>query len=198
MLQNELDAAGCTLQALEGVVVADGPGSFTGLRVGASVGKALAHARQLPFWTAPSLLVMAAGAGAPPGSVVLALTDALRGDVYAAAYRSWPDRVEAVLAPRVFPETALRGLSFTPEWVVSLLEAPRLEALSWASLRVVTGEAASPRAGILLELVRRAGGARQIAAPLTWEPEYGRPAEAQARWEASHGRELPDSSRAPR
>jgi hypothetical protein len=25
-----------------------------------------------------------------------------------------------------------------------------------------------------------------------WEPTYGRPAEAQARWEAAHGRALPN------
>jgi hypothetical protein len=28
-----------------------------------------------------------------------------------------------------------------------------------------------------------------------WEPTYGRPAEAQVRWEAAHGRSLSDSAR---
>jgi hypothetical protein len=30
-----------------------------------------------------------------------------------------------------------------------------------------------------------------------WEPVYGRPAEAQARWEKAHGRPLPDSVGSP-
>ena len=64
----------------------DGPGSFTGLRVGAAVAKALVQARGLPLWTAPSLLVRAAGV-ARDGRTVLAVADALRGELYAAAYR---------------------------------------------------------------------------------------------------------------
>ena len=46
------------------------------------------------------------------------------------------------------------------------------------------------------ELSNREGRtARLVAEPLTWEPEYGRPAEAQALWEARHGRALPHPSR---
>ena len=60
MVQALLRRAGATLDDLEGIILSDGPGSFTGLRVGASVAKALVHARRLPLWTAPSLLVRAA------------------------------------------------------------------------------------------------------------------------------------------
>jgi len=43
----------------------------------------------------------------------------------------------------------------------------------------------------MLDLVGRPGGARLVDDPLAWEPDYGRPAEAQALWEARHGRALP-------
>ena len=56
-------AAAANYAALEGIVLADGPGSFTGLRVSAAVAKALIRARPMPRWVAPSLLVCAAGAG---------------------------------------------------------------------------------------------------------------------------------------
>src|SRR5215217_9516376 len=84
MVQSILSRAGASLDGLRGIVLSDGPGSFTGLRVGASVAKALAYARLLPLWTAPSLLVRAAGL-ATMNRVVLAVANALRGDVYAAA-----------------------------------------------------------------------------------------------------------------
>ena len=44
-----LAEAGLGYGALEGIVLADGPGSFTGLRVGAAVAKALVRARRMPL-----------------------------------------------------------------------------------------------------------------------------------------------------
>src|SRR5215218_6656348 len=74
-----LRRAGGTLDDLSGVVLSDGPGSFTGLRVGAAVAKALVRTRGMPLWIAPSLLVRAAGVAAAGGRV-LAVADALRGE----------------------------------------------------------------------------------------------------------------------
>src|SRR5262249_7740159 len=59
MVNAVLDKAGAGIDDLTAVVVADGPGSFTGLRVGAAVAKALVQSRGLGLWTAPSLLVRA-------------------------------------------------------------------------------------------------------------------------------------------
>jgi hypothetical protein len=48
-----------------------------------------------------------------------------------------------------------------------------------------------PGAASLLWLAARPGVARTLD---PWaEPEYGRPAEAQVKWEERHGRPLPDS-----
>jgi hypothetical protein len=49
-----------------------------------------------------------------------------------------------------------------------------------------------PRATALIALAGLEGGAREVPDPSEWEPFYGRPAEAQARWEIAHGRPLPD------
>jgi hypothetical protein len=53
--------------------------------------------------------------------------------------------------------------------------------------------ARKPAARDLLALIGVRGGARLIPDSTGWEPQYGRPAEAQARWEATHGRRIPDS-----
>jgi tRNA threonylcarbamoyladenosine biosynthesis protein TsaB len=197
MIQSLLQRGGASLEDLSGIVLSDGPGSFTGLRVGASVAKALVHARRLPLWVAPSLLVRAARV-ARPEAVVLAIAGALRGEVYAAAYRFFSDRIDTELAPSVQRPEELVQSSFTP--AVAVGEAPPeiLAALeTWIGRPVVGPPEGAPHASQLLGLVGRAGGARRIEAAAEWEPVYGRPAEAQARWEMAHGRPLPDSVGSP-
>jgi tRNA threonylcarbamoyladenosine biosynthesis protein TsaB len=192
-----LRRAGRTVDDLEGIALSDGPGSFTGLRVGASVAKALVDARGVPLWTAPSLMVRAAEV-AEPGSLVLAVSNALRGDLYAAAYRFYGDRVETELTASVRAAAELVTAPLQPDVVVGDAPVEILAALGkWSGRSVVTGTEGSPRAARLFELIDRQGGARLIEAPRTWEPNYGRPAEAQARWELVHGRPLPDSVGSP-
>jgi tRNA threonylcarbamoyladenosine biosynthesis protein TsaB len=195
LLDRLLARRGIGIDALEGVVVSDGPGSFTGLRVGASVAKALARARRIPVQTAPSLMVRAAGV-ASPGDIVLALSNALRGEVYAAAYRVSPTRIETLLAASVFrPDALVRALEATvaprPDRIVGEGPPEALDRLAaWAGRSVVGAPAGLPRAAVLLGLVGREGGAEEIADVEHWEPMYGRPAEAQAKWELAHGRPL--------
>jgi tRNA threonylcarbamoyladenosine biosynthesis protein TsaB len=196
MALRTLARGGTTLEELEGIIVADGPGSFTGLRVGAAVGKALAHARGLSLWTAPALMALALGAGAPEESLVLAVSDALRGEVYAAAFRFHAARVDTVVAPSVFQLGTLTARLTPPAVIIGDLPAPLRQLLeAWSGLEV---QASVPGAGDLLRLIGQHGGARRVAKPAEWEPEYGRPAEAQTRWEQAHGRRLPDSAGLPR
>jgi tRNA threonylcarbamoyl adenosine modification protein YeaZ len=176
-----LAGAGASLGQIQGVVLADGPGSFTGLRVSAAAAKALVRARSLPLATAPSLLAAAAGAG-EDGCLTVALSDALRGELFAGAWRIWPDRVETVLAPTVIRRDEVRAVVGRPERVVGPA-APLLGGL-----------ATFPQAAALLGLVGRVGGAAPVVDIASWEPQYGRPAEAQAKWERAHGRRLPDTS----
>jgi tRNA threonylcarbamoyladenosine biosynthesis protein TsaB len=171
MVASVLARGGLSLADLAGVLVADGPGSFTGLRVAAAFAKALADTRAGPLRTAPSLLVRAAAA-AGEGGAVLVSADALRGERYAAVYRFEGRRVETLVAPIVMPAGAL-------------------DALAAAHAARVAADA-PPDARWLLELLSRDGGTVPVSNVQSWEPVYGRPAEAQAKWEREHGRRLPD------
>ncbi len=193
MIQQLLGRVGVGLDAVRGVVLSDGPGSFTGLRVGASVAKALVQTRGLELWTAPSLMVRAAGV-AEEGALVLAVADALRGDVYAAVYRFTSSAVETVLAPTVRRPEVLAAETPRPDLVVGDAPAASVESLErWAGRAIIRPPAGAPHARWLIALTARTGGARPIEAVTNWEPVYGRPAEAQVRWEITHGRPLPDS-----
>jgi tRNA threonylcarbamoyladenosine biosynthesis protein TsaB len=175
-----LEQAGREPGAVRGIVISDGPGSFTGLRIGATVAKALAHVHQVPLRTASALSVIARGAwresAAGPSAGcdlhVLAVTDALRGESYAALYRIGARDLEVLRPPAVVTSAELAGW---PD----------------ADVRADT----PPLASILLDLLEIEGGTFPVHDLATWEPEYGRPAEAQARWEAAHGRPLPGTHR---
>jgi tRNA threonylcarbamoyladenosine biosynthesis protein TsaB len=194
MIQAVLRRRGAALEQVTGLVVSDGPGSFTGLRVGASAAKALARARGLPLWTAPSLMARAIALPDRGGSLVLAVSDALRGEVYAGAFRFLTGRVVTELEPGVWRPESLAALELEPHALVGdVPPAARAVLERWTGLAMVGPPEGSPRATGLIALTSMDGGARLVADPADWEPVYGRPAEAQARWEMAHGRPLPDS-----
>lgn len=73
---------------IELIVVGLGPGSFTGLRIGISTGRALAQARGLPMAGVPTTSALLAGIGESPqavGRTRMAVLDARRGEVFVAA-----------------------------------------------------------------------------------------------------------------
>lgn len=183
---------GASPRDVQRMLTADGPGSFTGLRVAASVAKGLAWAGRIEWRVAPSLLVRAASHVPLAGGTVLALSDALRGDLYAGAWRFGSGEVVPVGGPprARAPETLAE---FGPmDMVVGSVPEPLRAAVEQATgCPLITGEDALPSAVQLLRLDGMAGGTRRVDDVAGWEPEYGRPAEAQAVWERKHGRPLP-------
>jgi tRNA threonylcarbamoyladenosine biosynthesis protein TsaB len=80
-----LDRIGKTEQDITGVVVARGPGSFTGVRVALSVAKGIAAGLSIPLWGVNSLDVVARAAGEVTVPV-RAVVEAGRGRVATALY----------------------------------------------------------------------------------------------------------------
>lgn len=170
----------CALQPSElgAVVCGAGPGSFTSLRIAASLAKGLAHGAGLALYAVPSLL-LAPRLATPAGEYVVH-GDALRGERYA-------------LRVRIDD----RGLRFAGG-IVHRVAFTDLPAFSGAGRRIAVGQSSStveefdvvdPEAANVVGIGDWRGlGPLAIA---DWEPAYGRLAEAQVVWETKHGHALP-------
>jgi tRNA threonylcarbamoyladenosine biosynthesis protein TsaB len=84
-----LERAGGGWEAIDRLAVGTGPGTFTGLRIGVATARALARARDLPLVGVSTLRSLAMNAAPASGNAtVLAVLDARRGEVFAAAWRA--------------------------------------------------------------------------------------------------------------
>ncbi len=70
---------------LDAVAVSEGPGSYTGLRIGVSAAKGLAYTLDIPMITVPTLEILARNISADHGYII-PLIDARRMEVYTAVY----------------------------------------------------------------------------------------------------------------
>lgn len=153
------------------IVCGEGPGSFTSLRVAASIAKGIASGVGIPLFSVSSLLLVVAGKPAGPGTWV-AVLPAMRGEMFTARFEV-----------SVEGEIAQTGDS-------SIVEEASLSRLETGT---VIGPGVSPdwaphARGVVRVLARiLAAGPCDLR---TWEPTYGRLAEAQVKWEAAHGRAL--------
>ena len=168
-VQGALGKAGMTVADLDQVIAGAGPGSFTSLRIAGSIAKAIAHARGIPLLTVPSLGLLITERARAAGRYAAAI-NALRGEHYVTVATVSDDGTADV--PDTFDLVATRDLAFYAA------------AASATLLGAEPGEAAQPHAR---------GVAKLRATPVdlvSWEPTYGRLAEAQVKWEAAHGRPL--------
>jgi tRNA threonylcarbamoyladenosine biosynthesis protein TsaB len=197
LIDQVLTLAGVRVRDLGALIVGDGPGSFTGLRIGWAAAKGLAQDRALPLRAVPSLMAAAHAAANGEVGPVAACFDALRGQVFGAVYAFPPGRVETLVAPGLCTLDALarvapvRPLVAVGDGAMRCAEA----VVAWTGRPPVSLEALPPVASSLLTLAGGEGAIRPLPDAAAAEPVYGRPAEAQAKWEARHGRPLPHSSR---
>lgn len=84
MIDEVRNEAGITLQQLQAVAIASGPGSYTGLRIGVSTAKALCYTLQIPLVAVGTLDVMAwqVAQQHPAGALLCPMIDARRMEVY--------------------------------------------------------------------------------------------------------------------
>lgn len=173
-----LAEAAIAVDGVDRIVCGQGPGSFTGLRIAAAIAKGLAVAAAKPLYGVSSLALMVAAAAPTlrPGEY-LAVLDALRGEAYMAACL-----VDATA------QVARVG-------DVALVSGDELTALVRGG-RTIVGDARGVKAVPDARGVVRASPLLERDGPVdlrSWEPRYGRVAEAQRRWEAAHGRSLGDA-----
>jgi tRNA threonylcarbamoyladenosine biosynthesis protein TsaB len=95
-LMNEVDVKP---EELEKIIVANGPGSYTGVRIGVTVAKTLAWTLNIPIAAVSGLASLAASAPVIDG-LVCPIFDARRGQVFTGLYRLSNGTVETVIEDR--------------------------------------------------------------------------------------------------
>jgi len=105
-----LEMAGFGVADLDGLAVTIGPGSFTGLRIGISTIKGLAHALGKPVVGVSTLKALAWQCG-QTSYLICPLLDARKGEVYAATYRFRADQlVQKTSARAMIPEAVVEDI----------------------------------------------------------------------------------------
>lgn len=170
LVLDALQQAGLGLTDVGEVVCGSGPGSFTSLRIAASLAKGVAVGRGVAIRPVSSLALIVAGELSAADGRYLAALDALRGEHYVQLLERQGGVVRTLAEPALAASAELHAVA---DSAGARLAGPGLP-LGWAP---------------------HARGAARVA-PLpevdlaSWEPDYGRKAEAQSRWEATHGRAL--------
>ena len=85
LISETVHKAGANFKDLDAVAVSQGPGSYTGLRIGVSAAKGLCFALDIPLMAIPTLQILAQGVNIEKGLKVPML-DARRLEVYSAIY----------------------------------------------------------------------------------------------------------------
>ncbi|OEH85228.1 tRNA (adenosine(37)-N6)-threonylcarbamoyltransferase complex dimerization subunit type 1 TsaB [Desulfuribacillus stibiiarsenatis] len=86
-IEHMMKVAKITPKDLKGIIVAKGPGSYTGLRIGVSTAKSFAWSLNLPLIGVSSLSVIAHSCKGHTG-VIVPVIDARRGQVFTGVYKS--------------------------------------------------------------------------------------------------------------
>lgn len=182
MLDAVLADAGMTIDALDGVAVAAGPGSFSGLRVGLSVAKGLALARSIAVVPVPTLaaLSLAADAEGP----VCSMLDARRGEVYWALFEVGHGVMrrlseDALTSPEICLSALPADVTVVGDATTAYGELLERRLGGRAGLRLFPDF--GPRGGLVAAL-----GMAQLAEGIEvgrdFEPRYIRPSEAELKF----------------
>ena len=81
-----LQDSGCLITELEAVAVSNGPGSYTGLRVGLATAKGLCYGLGIPLITISTLKMMATAVKHKASDLICPMIDARRMEVFTAVY----------------------------------------------------------------------------------------------------------------
>jgi len=212
-IQALLEEVGAGRKELSGILVGAGPGSFTGVRVGAATAKGFARALNLPLWAFSSLAAAAVEdgftretggedhpvrAGDWSGDRLSSDFDTLRprcvlfdarGDrVYAAAYRLTERRLDTILEPQAATLAEIMDGLLPPGALLMGDGALRHRALlEDAGHPILPPPFGQPTADGLIRILSLQPDAPPLEDPGRWEPEYLRASGAERMWKTRKG-----------
>lgn len=114
LIQDCLDKSGLAMRDLSAIAISDGPGSYTGLRIGSSTAKGLCYALQVPLIKVSTLKALAKAALLQSDkSTIWPMIDARRMEVYHGIYNRELELLQNINNGIIDQE------GFVPSWLIS-------------------------------------------------------------------------------
>jgi tRNA threonylcarbamoyladenosine biosynthesis protein TsaB len=186
-VQDVLQAANWTPQDLDRIAISKGPGSYTGVRIGATIAKTLAWTLDKPLIPVSSLKVLAANIDHFDGLVV-PIMDARRNNMYTAAYEITNGQIEEELAEcHIASEDWFNQLKETNQPILFVGQdlsnyQDAIEANLGQQAHFSLKKQWLPSAGVLANLAITA----EAEDVHIFTPEYLKKPEAEENWQKTH------------
>ena len=160
---------------LDGVAVSQGPGSYTGLRIGVSMAKGVCYGRQVPLIALPTLKVLCVPVllyheEIPQDALLVPMIDARRMEVYAAVYDRALREKRAVQPDVVNADTYLPWLEQGPVCFFGNGAAKCREVISHPNALFISD--INPLAKYMLPLAEQAMARQEFQDVAYFEPFY--------------------------
>ena len=172
-----MEEANIDYSKLDAVAVSQGPGSYTGLRIGVSTAKGICYAADLPLMAIDTLEAMAhgmkekLGAQLGPDDLLVPMIDARRMEVYASVFDANLNKIQDTAA-LVIDEHSFDGLSKDHRLWLFGDGAPKLEKLfeNQENITIINGY--QPSAAHMRTLAEQALQKQQFVDVAYFEPFY--------------------------
>ena len=174
---------------LDQVIVSQGPGSYTGLRIAVTTAKTLAFTLGLSLIGVSSLAVLAANVDVP-NAVIVPIMDARNDNMYAGQYKWQAGVLKSVVDDRHTNLTNLiAALEQITEQIIFVGEWDRFEEslkAHFSEAEFAEDTANLPHAATMLALSKEAPVLTNMAAIHQFVPNYLRLSQPEADWAVKH------------
>lgn len=192
-IEQVLKMAAVAKEELTGIAVSNGPGSFTGLRIGLAAAKAMSYVLGIPLVGVSTLQALAYQLPAP-GIRVMCLLDAQKGNAYVESYRWENNSLQVVDSVQVAKITDIvAACANMNEQVILLGDAVQKKVAGKlelpANVSVAPPHIVMPRAACVAVLGQAKLMAGEKDNVMDLEPVYIRRSEAEVLWEKRHPEE---------
>ncbi|WP_438313252.1 tRNA (adenosine(37)-N6)-threonylcarbamoyltransferase complex dimerization subunit type 1 TsaB [Sporosarcina sp. FA9] len=189
-IEEVFNKVGMKPSEIDAIAVSEGPGSYTGVRIGVTIAKTLAWTLKKPVFGVSSLKVLAAN-GVFFNGLICPIVDARRNNVYSGVYKYTDGKLETIIEDGHYSIEHLKNLLI--EFEEPILFVGKDTAMHEENLVETFGDRAViapfytnlPRASSLIHIAEQASESEDVH---SFVPEYRRIPEAEANWLKEQGK----------